>query len=157
MSPSTNNLHEMEEDFANAERPFLKRALKRIDAQLADEESRFSHEAVQRQHRFLFWLHTHILVGPVMVLYRCPNVLFACAMALNGAVFLAIPLSHHGALSHAQTIGLWMLCAAVTLLSAIVSGAKAGNSSVRIRHQQRINCLKAEREKLMDKVLDETL
>lgn len=146
--------NEQEEDTKDAERVLFKRGLKRIDAQLADEEERFNHEATQRQHRVMDWLQTYILVGPVLLLYHCPNVLFFFAVALNIMVFAVVPFMH---VTFIQTWSLRLLCLVVSLLSAVISGAKAGNVAVRERHQHRIRDLKAERERLMDKVLDDTL
>jgi hypothetical protein len=133
----------------------LQRGLKRIDAQLAEEEERFAQAAVERQNFVTTSLEKYNLVGPVLLLSRCPMPLHFCAVVLNLLFWMSI---FSPSLPSFRTVMiLYPLYVVVTVLSVLVLGTRDGNLQMRDRYVGRIRQLKAERELLMDKVLADAL
>jgi hypothetical protein len=133
----------------------LQRGLKRVDAQLAEEEECFAQAAVKRQTFLTTALEKYNLVGPMLLLSRCPTPLYLCTVALH--LVLWLPFFDRSAMSFGTIMLLYPLYIILSFLCALVMGTRAGNLQMRDRHLRRIRQLKAERELLMDKVLADAL
>jgi hypothetical protein len=142
-------------DNAAGKQALLQRGLKRIDAQLAEEEECFAKAAVRRQNFLTTSLEKFHLVGPVLLLSRCPIPLYICSVVINLRVWFSI--FTHSVPSFRTSMILYPVYIVVSVLSGVVWGTRGGSMEMRDEHLRRIGQLKAERDLLMDKVLADAL